>query len=139
MELPTDQMTIDLQLVPNNRDSLPGFLEGKHRFVLHVNVTPVNDAPILTIPPNKLLRLTQGIPKVLNSELLTADDPDSVPSSLIYTILSSPNSEAQNGRIELNGKAVTTFSQEDINHGAVTYLVSTQVLILQSLNNSMFK
>ena len=123
---PTDQMTIDLQIAPNGKEPISELLEGKHRFVLHVNVTPVNDAPILILPHNKVLRLTQAIPKVLDSTLLKAEDSDSPPASLIYTILVAQESEGQNGRLEVNGKAVTSFSQLDVDQGHVTYLVNTQ-------------
>ncbi|XP_053692185.1 chondroitin sulfate proteoglycan 4 [Sabethes cyaneus] len=121
-----DHMMIDMQLVSATRNTLPSYLEGKHRFVLHVNVTPVNDAPVLRLPPNKLLRVTQGIPKILGSDFLQADDPDSSPDSLIYTVLMNPTSEAQFGRVELNGRAVATFSQSDVNAGIVTYLINTR-------------
>lgn len=129
-----DHMTIDLQLITNNRDPLPEFLQGKHRFVLHANITPVNDAPTLHIPSNRILRLTQGIPKILGPDLLLADDPDSSPESLIYSI--SPASTGSGGgasgtipigTVEIMGQAVTTFSQADVNKGIVSYVVNTEV------------
>lgn len=127
-EQTNDHMTIDLQFISSNRDVIPDALHGKHRFVLHANITPVNDAPILRINPNKVLRLTQGIPKIMTAELLTADDPDSAPSSLLYSIVSptEPDSPAHHGIIEVSGKKSNTFTQEDINQGVVTYLVNSQ-------------
>lgn len=121
----TDLMSIDLQLMPNNRP-LPDLLQGKHRFVLHANITPVNDAPQLNINNNKILRLTQGIPKIIGSDLLTAEDPDSPPSSLMYTIVPPSDPKALNGVIEVSGKRVNSFTQEDVNLGGVTYLMNTQ-------------
>lgn len=127
-EQTNDHMTIDLQLISTNRDSLPEVLEGKHRFALHANITGVNDAPSLRINANKILRLTQGIPKSIGPELLTAEDPDSAPSALVYSIESSTdvNSPTSHGVIEVFGKRVNTFTQEDINQGGVTYMVNTQ-------------
>lgn len=127
-EQPNDHMTIDLQLFANNRDSLPDVFLGKHRFVLHANITPVNDAPVLRMNPNKVLRLTQGIPKVITADLLTADDPDSSPISLLYSIVppTEPDSPANHGVIEISGKKSATFTQEDVNQGIVTYLVNGQ-------------
>lgn len=130
MEQFTDHMTIDLQLISNNRDSLPEYIQGKHRFVLHANVTPVNDAPILNIPNNRILRMTQGIPRIIGVDILQAEDPDSPASSLMYSILASPDSDAQYGQIEVNGKVVATFSQADINLGTVTYMINKQVYCL---------
>lgn len=128
-EQPTDHMVIDLQLITANRDNLPDFLHGKHRFVLHMNITSVNDAPVLQLNPNKVLRMTQGIPKVITNDLLNAVDPDSPPNSLLYSLVPSPNPEdslANHGVIEVAGKKINVFTQEDINQGLVTYLVNTQ-------------
>lgn len=127
-EHPTDHMTIDLQLISNSREPLPEFLLGKHRFALHANITPVNDPPTLNITPNKILRLTQGIPKIIGPDLLTAEDPDSPPSSLMYSIVPSNDakSPAAHGTIEVFGKPASTFTQDDVNQGGVAYLINTQ-------------
>lgn len=127
-EQPNDHMTIDLQLITTNRDVLPEVLHGKHRFVLHANITQVNDAPVLRLNPNKVLRLTQGIPKAITADLLTAEDPDSPPDSLLYSIVPppDPDSPAHHGIIEVSGKKTNTFTQEDVNQGLVTYLINSQ-------------
>lgn len=127
-EQSNDHMTIDLQLISSNRDAIPDILHGKHRFVLHANITPVNDAPELPMNPNKVLRLTQGIPKVITADLLTADDPDSPPASLLFSIVppTESDSPAHHGVIEVAGKRSNTFTQEDVNQGIVTYLVNSQ-------------
>lgn len=127
-EQSNDHMTIDFQLITANRDALPEFLLGKHRFVLHANITPVNDAPVLRLNPNKVLRLTQGIPKQLTADLLTAEDPDSLPNSLLYSIVPpiESDSPAHHGIIEVFGKKSNIFTQEDINQGVVTYLINSQ-------------
>lgn len=127
-EQPNDHMTIDLQLVSGTREALPDVLQGKHRFVLHANITSVNDAPVLRINGNKILRLTQGIPKVIGPDLLAAADPDSPPSSLVYSIVPAmdPASPALHGSIEVFGRKTNSFTQDDINQGGVTYMVNTQ-------------
>lgn len=131
LEQLTDHMTIDLQLISaNNREPLPEFLLGRHRFVLHANITPVNDAPVLTIPSNRIFRLTQGIPKNLGPDILSAEDPDSPTERLMYSIVAPSDSEALHGQIEVLGKPATTFSQADVNQGAVTYMISSEVRTL---------
>lgn len=116
-----DHATIDLQIY-GDTSHVPQNFQGKHRFLLHANITAVNDPPILQIPQNKILRLIEGIPKVINTELLTIYDPDSPPHALIYTILPSTDPFSAYGRFELNGKYTMTFSQADINSGKVTYI-----------------
>lgn len=127
-EQPNDHMTIDLQLITANRDALPEVLHGKHRFVLHANITPVNDAPVLRLNQNKVLRLTQGIPKIISPDLLTAIDPDSAPNSLLYSIVPATDSDplVHQGVIEVSGKRTNTFTQEDVNQGVTTYLINGQ-------------
>lgn len=126
-EHPTDHMTIDLQLILNSREPLPEFLAGKHRFALHANITAVNDPPTLTINPNKILRLTQGIAKPIGADLLSAEDPDSPPASLMYSVVppTDAKSPAMQGTFEVHGKPAMTFTQEDVNMGAVAYLINT--------------
>lgn len=119
----SDHMGLEMQF--GMKDSIGVILE-KRRFILHVNVTQVNDPPVLALPPNKILRLIQGIPKILGPDLLTAIDPDSSNSSLIFTILMKPDSEAENGILEVNGKQAESFTQDDVNNKAVTYLVNTK-------------
>lgn len=118
-----DHMGLEMQFGMKDAN---GVILEKRRFILHVNVTQVNDPPMLELPPNKILRLIQGIPKVLGSDLLTAVDPDSSNSSLIFTILMKPDSEGENGILEVNGKQAESFSQDDVNNKAVTYLVNKQ-------------
>lgn len=121
-----DHMAIDMQLMTAGAVELPDHVDRKHRFVLHVNVTPVNDPPVLSIPPNRILRLTQGIPKVLGGDLLQVNDPDSGADRLMYSVLAPVDSPAQHGSIEVGGKAVAQFSQADVEAGSVTYVIEAQ-------------
>lgn len=118
----SDHMGLEMQF--GMKDNIGIILE-KRKFMLHVNVTPVNDPPILKLPSNKILRLIQGIPKILGSDLLTAYDPDSLNSSLIFTILMKPSSEGENGVLEVNGKQTDSFTQEDVNNKIVSYFVNS--------------
>lgn len=135
-EQPTDHLTIDLQLITGNRDALPDILLGKHRFVLHMNITPVNDGPMLRLNPSKVLRLTQGIPKILTADYLTADDPDSASNALLYSIVPSTenDSPAQQGTIEVSGKKTNIFTQEDINQGIVSYVINSPAAVDRSFD-----
>lgn len=113
----SDHMSIDMQI--RNNYLLPESMMGRHRFLLHVNVTPVNDPPSLYIPSNQIIRIIQGIPKHISHEILNAYDPDSQSTSLIYTIDSPPR-----GSFLKTGNMVKSFTQEDINTGIVTFLVN---------------
>lgn len=58
-ETTEDSMILDVRLAAGAGYTLPGYLRGRLRFPLHVNVTPVNDPPLLEISTAKVLRLAQ--------------------------------------------------------------------------------
>ncbi|XP_046998026.1 chondroitin sulfate proteoglycan 4 [Schistocerca americana] len=116
-----DAVSLEVELSPDAEFTLPGYLQGRHRFALHVNVTPVNDPPLLFLPPGKTLRLAQGTRKVLTRSLLRAEDPDSPPEELVFTVLSR---DAAGGHVERAlqpGRPLDSFTQRDLDAGLVAY------------------
>ncbi|KAH9644183.1 hypothetical protein HF086_008672 [Spodoptera exigua] len=107
-----DAIVLDMELIPETKFTLPSYLQGRNTFVLHVNVTPVNDPPVLNLLPGKVLRLTQ------------AEDPDTAPEDLLYTVLHGKN-EANSGHIEMSGQPVDSFTQQDIDAGVISYVHGT--------------
>lgn len=113
----SDHMSIDMQI--KNNYLLLESMAGRHRFLLHANVTPVNDPPALYIPTNQIVRIIQGIPQHISQEILNAYDPDSPSASLIYTI-----ENPSRGNFFKAGNVIKSFTQEDINTGIITFLVN---------------
>lgn len=116
-----DALVLDMELIPEAKFTLPSYLQGRNTFVLHVNITPVNDPPVLNLLPGKVLRLTQGTRKVITSDVLQAEDPDTVPEDLLYTVLHGKN-EVSSGHIEMSGQPVDSFTQQDIDSGVISYV-----------------
>ncbi|GLH14435.1 SFRICE_026514, partial [Gryllus bimaculatus] len=118
-----DSVVLELELSAGAGFVLPAYLQGRQRFVLPVNVTPVNDAPALALPPGAVLRLAQGTRKVLTSELLRAEDPDSAPAGLVYTVLRGQAGEARGyvERVHAPGTPIDTFTQRDVDQRLVAY------------------
>ncbi|XP_052121677.1 chondroitin sulfate proteoglycan 4 isoform X2 [Frankliniella occidentalis] len=120
-----DQIVMELELQAGPDFVQPAHLQGPHRFALPVNITPVNDAPILSIPAGKTLRLAQGTRKVITPELLMADDPDTLPAALVFTHVNADNKKGSgHGALEWTsspGTVTTSFTQQDINEGKVSY------------------
>ncbi|KAI8430567.1 hypothetical protein MSG28_000789 [Choristoneura fumiferana] len=116
-----DAIVLDMELIPETKFTLPSYLQGRNTFVLHVNVTPVNDPPVLNLLPGKVLRLTQGTRKIITSDILKAEDPDTPPEDLLYTVLHGKN-EIQSGHIEMSGQPVDSFTQQDIDTGVISYV-----------------
>ncbi|XP_041986792.1 chondroitin sulfate proteoglycan 4 [Aricia agestis] len=119
-----DAIVLEMELIPEAKFTLPSYLQGRNTFVLHVNVTPVNDPPVLNLLPGKVLRLTQGTRKVITSDILKAEDPDTPPEDLLYTVLHG-KSEANSGHIEISGQPVDSFTQQDINTGVISFVHGT--------------
>ena len=89
---------------------------GATRFDVHV--TPLNDQPVVAI--NAGLILDEGDTAGISGSLLRADDPDTSPGALTFTLTSAP----QNGTMTRAGSplAVTaTWTQADLNSGLLTY------------------
>lgn len=86
------------------------------KFMLHFNVSPINDAPTLNIPRNKIFVLVQGISKRFTTEYVSLYDPDSAPESLIFKVI--PSKKATTPTVEteftVDSKSVDTFSFQDL-------------------------
>ncbi|CAH4038660.1 chondroitin sulfate proteoglycan 4 isoform X1 [Pieris brassicae] len=119
-----DAIVLEMELIPETKFTLPSYLQGRNTFVLHVNITPVNDPPVLNLLPGKVLRLTQGTRKVITSEILKAEDPDTPPVDLLYTIIHG-KSESSSGHIEMSGQPVDSFTQQDIDSGIISFVHGT--------------
>ncbi|NXN06648.1 CSPG4 protein, partial [Indicator maculatus] len=99
------------------------YLQGKEQHVFSINVTPVNDAPEITLPEGNVLFLLENSKKCLTSDLIKVLDKDTDPVNLSLSVLGSLNEDA--GFLENSkhpGKAVTTFSNEDLREGAIFFV-----------------
>lgn len=86
---------------------------------LVISITPVNDPPALAV--NTGATVAEGATTTISSPQLSGTDVDNGPSELIYTVTIAPT----NGRLEMAGNpgiAITSFTQADINGGAVQYV-----------------
>ncbi|XP_039276162.1 chondroitin sulfate proteoglycan 4-like [Nilaparvata lugens] len=123
----SDSIEMELELSPGSGFVLPGYLQGRHRLVLHVDIEPLNDPPSLLTPPSKVLRLAQGTRKQLTEDLLNATDPDNDAASLMYSVLSGgPEIGGQIEHAQKPGTALTSFTQADINSGLLYYAHNAQ-------------
>ncbi|RZC35357.1 chondroitin sulfate proteoglycan 4, partial [Asbolus verrucosus] len=84
-----DVIVLEVEFSPEITFILPGYLQGRFRFSLSVNIVPVNDFPILSTSESTVLRIVQGTKKVIDSDLFKVKDPDSSSEQIIYSILQS--------------------------------------------------
>jgi VCBS repeat-containing protein len=84
-----------------------------------VTVNSVNDSPVISTNAGAIVS-EGGLVSIGNSQLLTSDS-DNLPVQLAYTVTTGP----AHGRLELAsnpGVAITSFTQSEINNGAVRYV-----------------
>ncbi|XP_014468132.1 PREDICTED: chondroitin sulfate proteoglycan 4 isoform X2 [Dinoponera quadriceps] len=121
-ETTEDSMILELTLVAGTGYTLPGYLQGRLRFPLHVNVTPVNDPPLLEIPTAKVLRLAQGTRKTLTKELIWAIDNDTPSEMLTYTVLRADTDAGHIERVTTPFRHIDTFTQAELMQGLIAYV-----------------
>uniref|UniRef100_A0A8C0F7Z7 Laminin G domain-containing protein n=1 Tax=Bubo bubo TaxID=30461 RepID=A0A8C0F7Z7_BUBBB len=99
------------------------YLQGNEQHVFSITITPVNDAPEITLPKGNLLLLLESSKKRLTSDLIRVLDRDTDPVDLCLSVLGNLNADA--GFLENSkhpGKAITTFSNEDLREGTVFFV-----------------
>ncbi|XP_008946338.1 PREDICTED: chondroitin sulfate proteoglycan 4-like, partial [Merops nubicus] len=99
------------------------YLQGNEQHMFSITITPVNDAPEITLPKGNLLLLLENSKKRLTSDLLKVLDKDTDPVGLSLSVLGNLNADA--GYLENAkhpGKAITTFSNEDLREGTVFFV-----------------
>ncbi|NXQ89666.1 CSPG4 protein, partial [Nyctibius grandis] len=102
---------------------VPPYLQGNEQHVFSITVTPVNDAPEITLPEGNLLLLLENSKKRLTNDLIKVLDKDTDPVDLSLSVLGNLNVDA--GFLENSkhpGKAITTFSNEDLREGTVFFV-----------------
>ncbi|NXF08185.1 CSPG4 protein, partial [Smithornis capensis] len=101
----------------------PPDLQGKEQHVFSITVTPVNDAPKITLPEGNLFLLIENSKKRLTSDLIKVLDNDTDSQGLSLSVLGNLNADA--GFLENSkhpGKAITAFSNEDLREGTVFFV-----------------
>ncbi len=83
-----------------------------------VTFTDVNDAPSIT---RNTLTITEGQTVVLGSGNIQYADEESLPGQVSYSVTAGPTG-GQFERVATPGTAITTFSQADINAGAIQFV-----------------
>lgn len=94
-------------------DGVGGGITGQ---TFSINITPVNDAPILLTSAG--LTVSEGSVADITNALLLSSDPDNLASQITYSIATAPSS----GTLLRSGTAITIFTQADINSGSLRYL-----------------
>ena len=88
---------------------------------MSVTLVGVNDAPqyqgVYSLPMDSVGTY------VFSDQDVTAFDPDDGPTDIVYTVV-----DAQGGSVLVGGLVVTSFTQDDVNSGRVSFVLDTSSL-----------
>ncbi|NWH64871.1 CSPG4 protein, partial [Geococcyx californianus] len=107
----------------SSEKTVPPYLRGNEQHVFSITVTPVSDAPEITLPEGNLLLVLENSKKRLTSDLIKVLDKDTDPVGLSLSVLGNLNADA--GFLENSkhpGKAITAFSNEDLREGTIFFV-----------------
>ncbi|NWR73607.1 CSPG4 protein, partial [Centropus unirufus] len=107
----------------SSEKTVPSYLQRNEQHVFSITVTPVNDEPEITLPEGNLLLVLENSKKRLTSDLIKVLDKDTDPVDLSLSVLGNLNADA--GFLENSkhpGKAISTFSNEDLREGTVFFV-----------------
>ncbi|XP_034566115.1 chondroitin sulfate proteoglycan 4-like [Notolabrus celidotus] len=107
----------------NNKKKLPVFLKGNRLHRFDINISPVNDAPVLSLPEGNLITVLEKSKRQLKTDMLRVSDPDSGPEELMFSSMGNLNSEA--GHLEHQdypGRAINLFSLNDLEEGKISFV-----------------
>ncbi|XP_029372421.1 chondroitin sulfate proteoglycan 4-like [Echeneis naucrates] len=119
----------------SNKKELPVFLKSNRLHRFDISITPVNDAPVLSLPEGNLFTMLEKSKRQLTTDVLRVSDPDSSPVELVFSSLGNLNTDA--GHLEHQdypGRAINLFSLHDLEEGKISFVhtgVSTSRLPLR--------
>uniref|UniRef100_UPI0037E72B16 chondroitin sulfate proteoglycan 4-like n=1 Tax=Semicossyphus pulcher TaxID=241346 RepID=UPI0037E72B16 len=107
----------------NNKKKLPMFLKGNRLHRFDINISPVNDAPVLSLPEGNLFTVLEKSKRKLTTDVLRVSDPDSSPAELMFSSLGNLNTVA--GHLEHKdypGRPINLFSLNDLEEGKIHFV-----------------
>ncbi|KAM9338003.1 chondroitin sulfate proteoglycan 4-like [Symphorus nematophorus] len=105
------------------KKELPLFLKGNRLHRFEISISPVNDAPVLSLPEGNLFTLVENSKRPLTTDVLRVSDPDSSAAELVFSSLGNLNTEA--GHLEHQdypGRAINLFSLNDLEEGKISFV-----------------
>ncbi|TRZ00133.1 hypothetical protein DNTS_034625 [Danionella cerebrum] len=107
----------------STKKEVPSFLKGNRLHTFNISITPVNDAPELSLPEGSLFVMVENSRRRLSTDVLRVIDPDTNSTDLRFSVLGNTNTNSGFLEIEEHpGRAVTSFSQRDLERGRVSYV-----------------
>ncbi|XP_062268240.1 chondroitin sulfate proteoglycan 4-like [Platichthys flesus] len=109
----------------SSKKELPVFLRGKRLHRFDISISPVNDAPVFSLPEGNIFTLLEKSKRQLTTDVLRVSDPDSSPAELMFSSLGELYTEAGHLQHEdYPERAVNLFSLNDLDEGKISFVHS---------------
>ncbi|XP_019937105.2 chondroitin sulfate proteoglycan 4-like isoform X1 [Paralichthys olivaceus] len=109
----------------SSKKEVPVFLKGKRLHQFDISISPVNDAPVLSLPEGNIFTLLEKSKRQLTTDVLRVSDPDSSSEGLMFSSLGELYTEAGHLQHEdYPERAVNMFSLNDLEEGKISFVHS---------------
>ncbi|KAK5639651.1 hypothetical protein RI129_012143 [Pyrocoelia pectoralis] len=119
-EYTEDYVNMEVEFSATDVFILPIYLQGRFKLTINVNITSINDPPVLNIPPTTVLRLARGAKRMINRELLNVIDPDSSTDQLVFSIVDPGSGHLEH--LYNSGKPINSFTQQEVDNDQVVFV-----------------
>ncbi|XP_077353962.1 chondroitin sulfate proteoglycan 4-like isoform X1 [Festucalex cinctus] len=120
---------------------LPSYLREHPLYRFDINISPVNDAPMLSLPHGNVFILLQNTKRQLTRDLLNVSDPDSSPADLVFSSMGNFDEAGHLEHQDHPDRAIKEFSLHDLEEGKIRFVhkgVSTSRMALRVSDGQKF-
>ncbi|XP_061554705.1 chondroitin sulfate proteoglycan 4-like isoform X2 [Phycodurus eques] len=125
----------------NYNKELPVYLKEHHLYRFDISISPVNDAPMLSLQQGNVFTLLQNSKRKLTRDVLNVSDPDSSHADLIVSSMGNFDEAGHLEHKDYPDRAVKVFSLYDLEEGKISFVhtgVSTSRMALRVSDGQKF-
>ncbi|XP_061657566.1 chondroitin sulfate proteoglycan 4-like [Syngnathoides biaculeatus] len=106
----------------NHNKELPVYLKEHCLYQFDISISPVNDAPMLSLPQGNVFMLLQNSKRQLTRSVLNASDPDSSHADLVFSSTGNFNRAGHLEHKDHPHRAIKVFSLDDLVEGKISFV-----------------
>ncbi|XP_019713470.1 chondroitin sulfate proteoglycan 4-like [Hippocampus comes] len=125
----------------SHNKELPVHLRQHQLYQFDISISPVNDAPMLSLPQGNVFILLQNTTRQLTRDLLNVSDPDSGKADLVFSSMGNFNEAGHLEHKDHPSRAIKVFSLHDLEEGKISFVhtgVSTSRMALRVSDGQKF-
>uniref|UniRef100_A0AAV2J0C1 Laminin G domain-containing protein n=1 Tax=Knipowitschia caucasica TaxID=637954 RepID=A0AAV2J0C1_KNICA len=107
----------------HGKKELPFFLKSNRLHRFDISISPVNDAPVLSLPEGNMFTMLENSTRQLTSEVVRVTDPDSAAEDLVFNSLADIRTEAGHlEHLDYPGRPINIFSLQDLESNKIRFV-----------------